>query len=630
MKICALELEQFRKFEQPVRISGFSEGLNVLCGPNEFGKSTILAAVRGLLFERYSSKAEPVRRMQPSRGSAAPRLAMEFDLGGGHWRIEKRFMHQPMARLTGPDGRLFEADAAEEELQRLFGFGAAGKKGASAEQLGVWGALWVTQRKSVEQADLSSGLARATISSCLDAEVGVLTGSEKGQSILRATREQLSILLDGNRKPRGRYKEVIPAINEKERQLAVLRERATRLADNSDAFRIATGRLAKLADPVSAEQEQDALDDARRRKEAAHLFEQTRAAAQAQHDLARRECEASEQERSAREARRNAITEKETATTAADRSVEDVRTRVDEVDSALSARRQAEAAAQTRVTKASDAVRECRTTLDLVQRATALASLQLSLKQAEAAQGGIAAHVAKLEGLRVDKDRITEIRQAVRDRDAAQSVLQVQATAIDLDLTATSAGKITVGGSDVTPGRQTVSVIMPIEIAIAEIGRIVVRPAIRDFEKLQARATKTATRLDALLTACGCRNADEAEEQFTERSELAAELRDARAELERLTPGDALSGLEPGIEALRERIKVLGLQIEAGRQELGVTELPGQRGAADAMRRADDEDVAAREGLTQARAEMDAANRSSGAMCTALSASRERGADRTS
>jgi uncharacterized protein YhaN len=84
MKLLSLELEQFRKFDRPVRLSGFTDGLNVLCGPNEFGKSTVLAAIRGLLFERHNSKADPIKRMQTRRGNAAPRIAMDFELGWGH------------------------------------------------------------------------------------------------------------------------------------------------------------------------------------------------------------------------------------------------------------------------------------------------------------------------------------------------------------------------------------------------------------------------------------------------------------------------------------------------------------------------------------------------------------------
>ena len=98
---------------------------------------------------------------------------------------------------------------------------------------------------------------------------------------------------------------------------------------------------------------------------------------------------------------------------------------------------------------------------------------------------------------------------------------------------------------------------MPTEISIAEFGRIVVRPAIRDIEKLKSAAVQTAAQLGELLLGCGCRDADEAEEKWVERGEREAVLRDARAKLERLTPGDAPSGLEPGVEALRERVKVL-------------------------------------------------------------------------
>ena len=262
MKLHALELEQFRKFDRPIRLSGFTNSLNLPCGPNEFGKSTILAAIRGVLFERHNSRAEPIKRMQPRRGNAAPRLAMEFGIGGGRWRIEKRFLHQPMACLTAPDGSRFDDEAAEEELQRLLGFGAAGKRGSGPEHMGVWGALWVTQRESVHQADLSSDLARATITSCLDSEVGVLTGSEKGQALMRAVRAQLGQMLDGNGKPRGRYKQVLIAIAEQEGRLAELRNRAGRLNADADALRRNTGLLAKASDQAAEQQERDALDDA--------------------------------------------------------------------------------------------------------------------------------------------------------------------------------------------------------------------------------------------------------------------------------------------------------------------------------------------------------------------------------
>ena len=70
-----------------------------------------------------------------------------FELADGLHRIEKRFLHRdPYARLTLPDGTRIEGDEAEERLQALVGFTAGGKRGASDESRGVWGALWVDQQ----------------------------------------------------------------------------------------------------------------------------------------------------------------------------------------------------------------------------------------------------------------------------------------------------------------------------------------------------------------------------------------------------------------------------------------------------------------------------------------------------
>ncbi len=307
MRLRALELEQFRKFDRPVRLSGFSDQVNVLCGPNEFGKSTILAAIRGLMFERHTSKAEPIKRMQNWRGNAAPRLAMEFETGGGVWRIEKRFLHQPMARLLAPDGARFDGDAAEEELQRLLGFGAAGKQGARAENMGVWGALWVTQRDSLEQADLSSDLARSTITSCLDAEVGVLTGSEKGQAIAREARAALTRLFDGNDKPRGRHRDVTQATAELDRKLVELRDRSARLTDDVAELRRCTNSLKRESDPAAEERDRAALEEARRRKEAALLHQEKLENARRAAQLADRDWQDADRETRARATRAEAL-----------------------------------------------------------------------------------------------------------------------------------------------------------------------------------------------------------------------------------------------------------------------------------------------------------------------------------
>jgi len=34
MKLCALEVDQFRKFDRPIRVQGLTDGLNLIVGPN--------------------------------------------------------------------------------------------------------------------------------------------------------------------------------------------------------------------------------------------------------------------------------------------------------------------------------------------------------------------------------------------------------------------------------------------------------------------------------------------------------------------------------------------------------------------------------------------------------------------
>ncbi len=427
MKIRSLELEQFRKFDHPVGLSGFTDSLNVICGPNEFGKSTILAAIRGLLFERHNSKAEPVKRMQTWRGNAAPRLAMEFEIGGGRWRIEKRFLHQPMACLTAPDGGQFDGDAAEEELQWLLGFGAAGKRGSGPEQMGVWGALWVTQRNSVLQADLSSNLARATVSSCLDAEVGVLTGSEKGQALMRVARDQLGQLLDGNGKPKGRYRQIIAAIGEGDAKLVELRDRAKRLSDDSDSLRDRLSKLTRESDVAAEQRDQVALGDARRRKENALVHHQRLEAATSALALADRNWADAERECATRATRAEATLRSERVLALAIEATKLARRSLEDAEVEFAERRTTVDAAQTRATTSAQAARRRRKMVEIARHAATLTAFEGAVEQAESAPSRVNGLVARLDLMRTNKDGIAVVRRADRNRDAARSVLEAQA-----------------------------------------------------------------------------------------------------------------------------------------------------------------------------------------------------------
>ena len=211
MKLCALELEQFRKFDRPVGIAGMADGLNLVVGPNEMGKSTLFAALQAVLFERHRSQAQNVKSLQPAgHEGAAPRVALSFAIGGGRYRIEKRFLRRPSALLLLPDGRQLHGEAAEEALDRLLAGGdAAAREGTRRGALdapGIWSLLWVGQGQSFVQPEIAAD-ARGTLQTALEGEVGEMLAGDRGGALLGELERAWQELVYKTGKPRGRYKE---------------------------------------------------------------------------------------------------------------------------------------------------------------------------------------------------------------------------------------------------------------------------------------------------------------------------------------------------------------------------------------------------------------------------------------
>ncbi len=53
MKLTHIRIEQFRQFREAIEIDDLQDGINLFSGPNEAGKSTIVAAIRAAFFERF-------------------------------------------------------------------------------------------------------------------------------------------------------------------------------------------------------------------------------------------------------------------------------------------------------------------------------------------------------------------------------------------------------------------------------------------------------------------------------------------------------------------------------------------------------------------------------------------------
>ncbi len=82
MKILSLSVSGAGRFDRRVSVTGFGDGVNVLCESNEAGKSTLFKALRTCLFERHSSNTQDLRDLASEGLSLPVVVRLGFEHGG--------------------------------------------------------------------------------------------------------------------------------------------------------------------------------------------------------------------------------------------------------------------------------------------------------------------------------------------------------------------------------------------------------------------------------------------------------------------------------------------------------------------------------------------------------------------
>ena len=602
MRLRSFEISDFRKFDRPVRLEGLGEGINVLAEPNEFGKSTLLAALKAVLFEQHRTKGKVGEAMRHHQHSTSPVLGLEFDLAGGRHRIEKRFMHrEPYARLTLPDGTRIEGDAAEERLQAIFGFGAPGARGATPDSLGLWGALWVAQQEAVQQPDLPAS-GHATLHACLEAELGTLTGQGQSGALTARIRTDLSALIDGNGRPKGRLKEIGEQVIIADAAIVQLRTKRTGLNEAVSTLTRLRADLAQASDADADRQLADDLTEARRLRDVALQHQNVFRGAVANLGLAERSHADASAETDRRTSRRQRIAAIRPALEAARN--DEARLLEEQVAAAslLTQRRDAVRSAEDAVARAAELLKDVHAKSALVMRSGELVRLGGALERATAAQAEVNRLTGELAANPADPTRLGAVTAAADALARARSVLDAQATEIVLDLEPAAAGKVRLGGAELPVGPTRLRVVEDAVIEIAGIGWVRVVPAIRDRAKLQAAVLAVETALATALLTIGAADPAGAIGMAADRSGLAERIRATEAVLQAETPGEPSIELKPGLEALRNRVDAGRSQLTAELAALGLKALPTPPEAAISLAVAEQIEAAARLHLVDARA----------------------------
>ena len=599
MKLRSLAVNQFKKFTSPTRLDGIDDGLNVIVGPNELGKSTLLDALRAALFEKYSSKAQAITALQNDRNQAGPVVELVFELDNGLYRITKRFIKKPYARLSCPDGRTLEGDAAEDTLRNLLGFDEPGKAGAKPETLGMWNVLWVQQGQSFGALDLPDS-ARSNLHSALESEVGTVLGGRRGRALPQAIEKQLGELVTSNGRPRGSYKDILERAEALKEELEGLRARRQELSRALDDLEGAQETLARLSVGDRDQADQKELTEARKRHRQLAELEAHIEAAASDLELKKRNLEQAERAQAERAHLKETITSKCEAVEHAGQRVDEVRQQEKEARSQLGRWRAGVRETETAVTLADEAVTRQRRTLDAVERAARICELEDRCKKAQAAETRLCEAQQGAAAILATDGAIEGIRSAAKELATIESRLSAAATRIVFDMVPEGLSGIEVDGQPVTVEQPSVQAVEPTTIVIPDRGRIIIEPAIKDRDKLLSQQWKAKVRLKDALQAGGAKTVNDAEDQYTRRQKLMQNAELARQETELHAP--ATADHDTGAQALSGYIEGLRQILTREMTELGIEELPTQQEAATELRATQEQAAEARGAVDTARA----------------------------
>ncbi len=542
MKIRAIRLNEVGRFSQPIALEGLSGGLDVLSGPNELGKSTILKAVKLALCEKHTSKArETVEVLRPHNGGA-PLVEVDFEINGNTWRIRKQFLAGRSAELRSlSSGDVARGGDAETKLSELL---------AGTDAAGRFALLWVDQGKPL--APLNAATADGALFAAVEDEVESVADGGAARFVAARLRAEVGELVTSHSPPRptGRYKTALDEQRDLDVRRAAARGRLAGAQARLEKLEGMRAKIAALADPVAMAERGQAKTEAERAFEAARAaHEKLRLAeeALARYDERFSACEVALESVKAKIAdlsklEEAAVHEAPQLAELTKRLVQEesrteaVRKKRDEIREAL--------AAAEREGKAHDMATRLR------EAGERLAAARLAAGERKDIAGAIAANGAE-EGL------FAAARRAAGSIATLSARLTAAAPKVSIAYAPGAAGRIRIGGKPVAHG-ETINPTGPITLDIEGVGVVTIAPGQSEgSEDDAADISAQDAQLGELLRGMGAASLEDAERRAEERRALQARLAEATAQVQARAP-EGLDRLEALHADLARRAGLLG------------------------------------------------------------------------
>lgn len=273
MKLISLSVKNFRGItDQSIE---FADGITIVAGQNEAGKSSLIEAFDLLLRLKDGSRSQDILQAQPVGRDVGPEVEAEFIISDDHVRYRKRWMIQKETVLefvSGPRrGKSLTAGAAHDAAEELW-------KNLDTH---LWNASRLMQATALEQSalDASTSLQRALDSrsggTVDDMTSGPLIEKVTAEADIyyTPTRTEKKILKDAQARVEAAKLRVVEAeasTDEIAGLIETLTELEDSIADREKSIASETSELTALAARAEAAQKLQAeVDEAGRKTEAA-------------------------------------------------------------------------------------------------------------------------------------------------------------------------------------------------------------------------------------------------------------------------------------------------------------------------------------------------------------------------
>lgn len=527
MRLLELDLRAFRRFAGRVTLRPRLEGLTIVAGDNEEGKSSLLAALEAVLFERHNVGGSVLEAMRPW-GGGDPEISVRFLLDGREWRIEKRFGRGAMAQLYEGARRIAVDAEAERRLVELLQFEPRqGRAEPRPEHRGLPGLFWVQQGTSFHGFEVPDTL-RGPLAAALAAEIDLAAGGDRSRAVLQIVRTRVRTLLTpGRRQETGELKELADA-------LGAVRHELDELERQWQSVEAKVSLLARLREDARRVARRDEIGEARRRlaELEARSAQLERLAAEVERARAVADgCRARVQElERQREQRRQLQRRLEEAQEEHRRRTADRAALARQLERAEAERAAAEAG-QKRLATALAALEEqlagARRAAERERLKTVLARTRADRDRLEALQTRLAELGRELAALRVTPGLVSSLRDALTRQAAARAALEAVATRL---LFQPELGRRVLHAGREIPIKEPHLVTEPAEFLLEGFGRLSVRPGAADLGERQRRLAEAEREVAELLARAGVADLAEAEAMLRRRETCSAERQRIEAE----------------------------------------------------------------------------------------------------